>query len=201
VSALIDHSRKFIFIHTPRCAGSSITEALAPNLKQQGDNLDPLTGIQRLGRYHRTANDIAYENPKNFNEYFTFAFVRNPWSWVVSKYFYAQSRPKHRFHKPATELDFKTFVKFFMENDKRDLRHFICSKNGKILVDHVARFENINEEFEFLKSKIDGKVDFPQLNFSKANKTKFQSMYDIETRDLLAKHFKKDIALFGYSFE
>ncbi len=54
---------KCIFVHIPKSAGTSVKNALFPNTKGPG---------------HRMAMDYYLENPKKYEEYFVFAFVRNP---------------------------------------------------------------------------------------------------------------------------
>src|SRR5690606_20911543 len=57
---------------------------------------------------HITANDFRSQIPKSiFEEYFKFAFVRNPWDWQVSLYEYARQSPTH--HEHVLTNSFKNF--------------------------------------------------------------------------------------------
>ena len=74
-------SNKFVFIHIPKVAGSSIQKALAPH-------------VSRPTRKHRDkqySDHITLKQLKkraNVSHKFTFAFVRNPWGWAQSLYHY-----------------------------------------------------------------------------------------------------------------
>ena len=63
---------KAIFVHIPKAAGTSIALSIFGELP-----------------YHYKAIDyIVFFGRKTFNQYFKFAFVRNPWDRVYSAYTY-----------------------------------------------------------------------------------------------------------------
>jgi hypothetical protein len=200
MSSFIDHEKKFIFVHTPRCAGSSITTALAPGLPEWSGAIDMEASQARLGRYHWPAFEIATRAPNFFKDYFTFAFVRNPWSRIASVYFYARSRAHHPFHQAATTLEFADFVRAHVKKEKRDMSFFVCSKKGKVIVDHVAIFENFANELAALSAKLGVPNEIPVINASKSKNVPYQSLYTPETHDLIALRYEQDIKTFGFEF-
>ena len=71
---MISHKHKFIFIHIPRTGGTSIESQFNYN----GD-LD--------GKKHWRLNDFKNDLTNNqFNGYFKFSFIRNPWDITISKF-------------------------------------------------------------------------------------------------------------------
>jgi hypothetical protein len=97
-SMIICTSRKFIFVHINKTAGTSITEALAPSL-QWNDIVLGATPIgqaldepfkDRFNLYkHSTARDIrAVVGADVWSEFTTFAVVRDPVDRTVSFYRY-----------------------------------------------------------------------------------------------------------------
>ena len=82
---IISHKHKFIFISIPKTAGRSIRNVLAPFSDIIGtcsfnNKFDPL-------RHHTLSKELKIEFDKqkyNWDDYFKFSFVRNPWDRVVS---------------------------------------------------------------------------------------------------------------------
>ena len=74
---MINHQYKCIFIHIPRCAGSFIELAID---KRDWWNVDYKKHLSVV-----SAKELYKEY---WDDYFKFAFIRNPWSLEVSWYFW-----------------------------------------------------------------------------------------------------------------
>ena len=69
------------------------------------------------------------------------------------------------------------------------------SDNGVIIIDHVLRFENLNEEaLEYFN------VELKKHNASK-NRPRYQDVYDDKTRKMVKKIFEEDLDIFKYTYE
>lgn len=225
-------SRKYqcIFVHIPKTAGQSIEsfflklhgltwEERAPLLLRQ--NEDPTRGPERLA--HLTACEyleFAHVSIEEFQEYFKFAFVRNPWSRLVSEYRY-----RSIYHK----LNFKEFLTRGLPQRCKfsDLyRHiqpqceFVFDENGKPLVDFVGRFEDLQRDFDTVCARLSIQSSvLPVRNhspkkvasswrginwlLSKADPQApehYSSYYDQEMKELVGEMYAEDIHAFGYSF-
>jgi hypothetical protein len=75
----------------------------------------------------------------------------------------------------------------------------LCNENGEMMVDFIGRFENLADDFAYVCNYLNLQATMPFLN--KSQHRSYQSYYNDNTRDLIAEHCQKDIALFGYEFE
>ena len=184
-----------IFIHITKTAGTSVAKGLFGYLP-----------------YHYTAIDyrVIYGR-KEFNTYFKFAFVRNPWDRLYSAYRYLKSggwnaEDKIWYESNIAEYDnFNDFVTKWLttSNINKHLHfmpqcHFICDSNDKILVDYLAYFETINDDFDRIANKLNIKAALKHHNANPAGS--YIHTYNDETRNIVANVYSKDIALFGYDF-
>lgn len=85
---LVSHSHKLVFVHIQKTGGQTVSKVLKENVSD----------ISRFRRKHEFAMH-AMEELEGWNEYFKFAFVRNPWDRLVSWYSMisnADAVPAHR---------------------------------------------------------------------------------------------------------
>lgn len=212
---LLSHSHKFLFIHIPKTAGSSITSALAPYcehpeqhwynrmLRGIGINVNWYGPLKvRNPRKHTTFKQAEQIYSKAMvNSYFKFAFVRNPWDLMVSYYHYIKSRKNHHRSRHVNQLkSFKSYLHYEIDRGKVSQSKFICDQHDNMLVDFVGQFENLTEDF----LKICTSVGLAGVRLEHKNKSArghYQEYYDLETRELVARHWERDIDLFKYSFD
>ena len=217
---LISHDRCFIFFHVAKVAGLSLREALNPYtiepekfkirrpIKFVDGKINPLYVIWDSTLTHATALNTQKElGDLIFQSYFKFAFVRNPWDWQVSMYHFILKETAHIHHQRVKAMSgFNEYVRWMLDEKKpfargatRFQKDMLCNEKGEIIVDFVGRFENLADDFAYICQCLGFQSTMPYLNKSKHSS--YQSYYDKETRDLIAEHFKDDVALFGYDFE
>ena len=159
---LISHKKKFIFVHVPKTAGSSLTSALQSFCHQPKDEainrLLSKIGVNtnwfgpylnaKYGRKHTTAQQIKLIYPAEvFNDYYKFAFVRNPWDTMVSYYHFLHSNPDcHRNQKVKSLDGFKQYLEYEIKRDKYHQTRYLTDNNGELLVDYIGRFESLNDD-------------------------------------------------------
>lgn len=78
---------------------------------------------------------------------------------------------------------------------------WILDENGKLMVDWVGRFENLNQDHKKVMKKI-GIENPPKLSHSRKsrNDRNYKKYYDEETKRIVDEIYKKDIEMFGYKF-
>lgn len=216
---ILSHSKKFVFIHIYKNAGTSIQVALKKwNSLQDNFVLRGLRKIAKLEIYglgymsrlkmidslktsHTNIRDLEKYLPENLlQSYFKFAFVRNPWSWQVSLYEYAQLNTKHFQHKLICNLsNFKDYIRWRVENDANFQTDFIFNDQGHLGVNYLGRFEELEKDFEYCCNYLNIKVTLPKKNVSV--KKDYRYYYDDKTAEIVAQVFKRDIENFGYDFD
>ena len=185
---MIDHNNKFIFIHINKCGGNTIDEHFTE--KFQG---------------HTKAFEYKKLNPNEFDNYFKFTFVRNPWDRVVAFYHY-QLKRKWDYYPFDETLSFKKFVKNWLIQmpkqtplNTNPCYDWISDKDDNLLVDFIVRFENLQADFNTICDKIG--IDRQKLPHKNKSKHKhYTEYYDDETRKIVGEKYAKDIEYFGYEF-
>lgn len=215
MATLISRQRKFIFIHIYKVAGTSVNDALERyeehyRLKKavrffwrftflQANGLREAFGLEN--KYplldHAHAVDIKPLVP-DFDDYFKFAFVRNPWDWQVSLYHYAKQRWYVPTHKLAAGMDFQAYVEWHCNGHHRLQKDFLVDEDDKLLVDYVGKLENIDADFAHICEEIGIQNTLRHLN--KSERTDYRSYYNDYTRSLVADTYRGDIELFDYFF-
>lgn len=208
----ISHKYKCIFVHIPKAAGESIEYALdiandstdrnIENRKIMYGLIDPSSidlknhGFLSPVLQHLTIKDLKIILPTDiFNQYFKFAFVRNPWDRILSFYLFTK--------KTIIQYSKHSFIQFLNELNpflNQEQHVYIVDKNGETMVDFIGRFENLDKDFKIVCEKSNNL----QLKLLIRNTTKhkhYSYYYTDETRQLVADLFKTDIEMFGYKFE
>lgn len=232
---------KSVFVHLPKNAGQSIEQVFLDlhgldwekrEVLLMRHNTDPEKGPPRLAHLQaRQYVDCGHMTPQQWNDYFSFTFVRNPWQRVVSfyKYFTFDQR-----------CDFNYFVEaIFAPAMFKHIRWFVgpqtdflCDKKGWVMVDFVGRYENLQQDFDKISQQLGLSIrPLPWLNKSGSERgqfmaqelvyvvqqvcqalglvnqrvqpvfDKYQDYYNGVTRDRIATLYARDIGLFNYSFE
>ena len=214
---IISHRHKFIFIHIPKCAGSTISYSLLNNLyfelPRKDDwifkDLSPKTAevfkehsdqgnsfaLNQHSRYNHVKKYLL-KNNLNINEYFTFSFVKNPWNKCVSMYNYGlrmQKTTNADWTKKFKNLTFKNFLQHPHGNQIDWISDQLTEglHNYKISVDFVGKSERLQQDYDIICNKI---------GIQKQKLPHRTEYYDEETKQIVAKKYAKDIKYFGYKF-
>lgn len=197
---MISHDLKCIFIHIPRCAGTSVEQWLVGQ---------DYWGVDS-SRKHLIASQARSAYREYWEEYFKFAIVRNPFDRILSclkyqSYFGLEVDSEgnisfdnyhQRFGEDAIiEFDWR----FHTRQDLQGLqarRGFIY---GNILdegLDFIAHFETLQADMDFVRDRLGVATSFSHhAEKSPRNRKRTLSEKDVaHIRDL----YQGDFALFGY---
>jgi hypothetical protein len=216
---LISYSKKFIFFHISKVAGLSIREALDPYAVKPdkfkinrppeiiNNKPNPLYEIWEFVLLHAKASDAIKELPEEeYQTFFKFAFVRNPWDWQVSMYHFILKETTHIRHNLVKSMkSFDEYLEWVVNTKKpfprgtTKLQHeVITDKNGDLIIDYVGKFESLTDDFNHICKVLDINTSLPHIN--RTSHKDYQTYYNSFSKKLVSEHFKEDIELFGYSF-
>ena len=228
---MINHEHKFIFIHIPKNAGTSIGKAL-----------NRQCGISELYESYRIHSDKFDE--KIWEEYFVFSFVRNPFARMWSQYIYRNwLYQKYPFNEILVdnlerifdiEMEQKESDRYYYgpgasrKNKIKDRENIIAFFSEKIhcatqtdflkgmysdgvdkrpYIDYVGRVETLQTDFDFICDKIGiDKIKLPRENPSIGGAVhtsidNYLDAYDENTIKSVAKKCSDDIKNYKYYFE
>ena len=205
---MINEKNKFIFIHIPKCGGTSI-EFL---LKNDSRMINGWSEKNKVFIQHCTILQLKQLYNIKLDNYFSFTFCRNPWDKAVSDYksWFKSTCPFRDIVKDTTLKDYLLCRNGYerinhLENSLGRGDHFrsqyeyIIDEHRKPIIDYVGKFETYQADFNTVCDKIGiPKQKLPHKN--KTNHKHYTEYYDEETREIVAERYAKDIEYFGYKF-
>ncbi len=211
---IVSREHRFIFVHIFRTAGRSFTKAL----KQFGQEEIP----GQTHRHHTALEIRDLVGREIWEESLSFAVIRDPWERLLSQYLYHRQtvrefRARHG-QKPTKVArrtqrrmrrfrDFDAFIKWCAIREAVDewTRHkltqsdFLFDESGTLLVDHILRFETLNEDMRSLERKLGLEIDLPHINYQPHRH--YSEYYTDETREMVADICRHEIEEFGYTWQ
>jgi len=197
---IISYKYNFIFVKTRKTAGSSIEKYLFSYL---GDN-DICTGSVRdntacLNTYEKDGHIPSYKIQKKYNvewnRFYKWAVIRNPFDCLVSFYY---------FHKKIIkDVTTCTFEEFIMTHNLKKFNDYnlITNKQGNITLDSIIKYENLHQTLienkhipynnELLRTFVKGGI---------REETGYKHLYDNKMITKVEKEFHPILEKFNYSF-
>ena len=171
---IISDSHKFIFLHPQRTGGSSIEWALAPYSKYvvmvgnhtawgtttnqfQSTTMNEAKALIAQGKLkefekHWGVKEVQKRFPNIFENYLKFAIVRNPWDRAVSLW-------STKLRKDKLPIIKENYINLNLQelesigSHGRGCSHY-THINGKLAVDFIIRYENIEKDFAKVCEKL-----------------------------------------------
>jgi hypothetical protein len=190
---------KCIFVHVPKTAGISIAQCLFGN---SGPGHIPLSTYR-----------LIY-SPHDYDSYFKFAFVRNPWDRLVSAFHYLKAGGMNSADQAFANRhlirfeSFESFVVNWVNPHNIQLYchfqpqlHFISLDGRLPQLDFIGYFETLAVDFDFVRKTLGVAEELPSLNKSDGQKRDYRSQYTERSRRIVAQVYADDIATLGYAFD
>jgi len=212
---VISHKYKFLCINIPKTA-SGTKENILRNYadiitNDKGTALMYLPScmpydffIKAKNPRHTTAK-IAYQEflarGWNWNKYFKFALVRNPFDRYLS-YFRMICMQKN---KTMTAIDFKEWLLLAFKEEPAIIQsEYYTDKNGKIILDYISEYEKLDEELGFISSKLGiplGPIQNPESVPKGGRNYNHLEYYDDQLHKLVMQKEKDVMQLKGYKIK
>lgn len=185
-----------IFVHIPKAAGISVSRALFG-----------------CGVGHKSIYEYREIFGSDFDRYFKFTVVRNPFSRVVSAYEFLKrgghpawpSCKRYRDDVLSRYDGFESFVLEELERAAVEQNHFrpqwkYLKLGGELSVDYVARFETLQEDFDTICERLGVNRKLPHKNKTGDRRPPLASYYkNAHVADTVRTLYAKDFSLLDYS--
>lgn len=188
-----------IFVHIPKCAGISVGNSLFGHTP--GSHMSVLTF------------QLIYSK-EEYDRYFKFTFIRNPWDRLVSAFHFLKrgglTLEDRQWAKEnlAPFPDFDTFVREWVTPQSvltwqhfKPQTRFICNARDEVQVDFVGRLERIEEDYAAIARRLGVQDNLQYLNRSSKKPRDYRAFYTAETKAIVAAAYRRDIELLGYDFD
>ena len=191
-----------VFVHTPRCAGSSMKKAVS----------DALT------HSHFSAGDYRLLlGRERFAGCFKFGFVRNPWDRLVSSFFHLKRGGDHANDKAWADRHlarydhFDAFVTEWVSpaNVFSDVWHFVpmtrflcLPGHARPALDFLGRYETLAEDFAIVAARLGLGLGatLECVNAAPRDRSNYRDYYTPKTRRIVERVYQSDIRAFEYEF-
>lgn len=219
---MISDTYKTVFIHNPKCAGTSIKSALMANPD----------GHWKYGDWHYTITQLK-KIPLTHNDYHKFAVVRNPYDRFVSAFTYNIEKVcvPEDYHWVSYPLSYKVLSSYIIRGDRwsnrlsgsdliSSFRAFVKSPDFAHIHDkgwpvhmkpqsHFFKYEDLDTVCFFedlmgpdcgiprVEEKTGLVMTMPYTNMSAH--PDYWEFYDVECMDLVKKMYFQDFKEFGYN--
>ena len=190
-----------IFIHVPKCAGTSVKSALRAygcqllRLDDQPD--DVRSGFYKLGT---AARMLRHLDPAFWQRSLKFAVCRNPYDRLVSGWHFVRARARVAVPFDYFVRHLSTYRGYFVDWHcvMPQYQHLLI--DGVPAVDHVCRFEHLDADFALVRARLDRpELALPHLN--PTTHAPYRSHYTRELQDRVFAHFAVDFEYFGYDYD
>lgn len=206
---IISRLHRFIFVAVPKTGTHSVRRALREHLgdedlEQVGlfvEKKFPMPELAKMRHGHIALRQVQpFLEPEDFQSYFKFGFVRNPFDRFVS-YCAFMTRDQDIFERePRRVMHHLLFDAPPHDHILFQPQHqYLVGADGGLISDYVGRIEQMQHGYD----EICHRLGIPSRQLDKVNSSRrgnYRDYYDQELIDGVAKLYARDLDLFGYDF-
>jgi hypothetical protein len=198
----IYHKYKAIFIHIPKSAGTFIHEKVFKESSRMSKEI--LFGWDRSQPLNHASYNKVCELTKNlYLDYYTFAFVRNPYDRLVSEFFYNINNYGRDFVKFCMNLNKMKTLNGHTKIHLMSQYEFVSiTQDENIVINphiNIFKFEKFEQDMKQIINYlgINEKIDF-ETKVNKKGHEHFTHYYTDELIKKVNEFFSLDFTLFDY---
>lgn len=212
---IINHDLRFIFLHVPKTAGTSVTAWLSAytgwndielGATHYGEQIQPIYGQRFKLHKHSPASQVSrIVGQEIWANYYKFAIVRHPLDRLVSAFHFYQEW-QHPGVAPAKECkDLGEFLNSaYFDQDRRNCTRATGSQAQFLEtpeaepVNKICRFESLAGDMAEVAEQL--QIDPPQLPYSnRSSRGAYLDYFTPELRILAEGLYANDFLAFGYA--
>ena len=197
----INHDKKFVYLAISKTGTYSVHNFFGYN-----------SGHPVPAEHHMGVRTLLEKYPVS-KDYFKFAFVRNPWSKLVSTYMDFTLRRKNQYsefviHDKPLLSEFENFEDFCLRlKDSVWIKDIffipqidlVTTEEG-IPINFIGKFENMNNDFKVVCNKLNlGYRPLTHANKGLYNKD-YRTYYSNKAKLAIEELYRDDIEIFNYEF-
>jgi hypothetical protein len=205
---IISAQHRFIFVAIPKTGTHAVRQALREHMGPQDmeqvglfvNRKMPIPELAKIGHGHLSLQQVRpYFRPDDFDGFFKFAFVRNPFDRFIS-YCAFMTREHGQFEKNPQGV-----MRHFIDNPQwqhilfQPQHSFVTDAGGQLLTDYLGRVEAMQQSYDVAAEKI-GIPSRPLERVNASKRRDYRDYYDQPLIDGVAKLYARDLELFGYEF-
>ena len=182
---------KFIYYAVPKTASRSIQDHLKNYGVRSRAGWNP-----NHDNYDQVKEKLGDEKSNN---YLKFSFFRNPWSMLISHYFFNRSQLNLPPHKKAVIEWLNTY------RGGDPYIPYIFDKDGDVILDFIGKMENINEYLKIICKKLNIPIPKEISHIGRQNikgRVHYKEYYeDPALRQKIKNIFSKSLSVLKYEFD
>ena len=206
---------KINFIRTMKSAGTTVQSILggyphqtyillSEEVYEHGKKTNSWAGTNIY--YNRAKTDLMSAPRFVSDSSWTFGFVRNPWDRMVSAWKWSTGG-KMSFRQFVTtdikDMDSKLLIvrPLHVMQIRQTQFKLLTDKNNDIgLLDHICKFENIDNEVKLIREKLGANTNQPVPHLRATSHKHYKEYYTDDLVDSVAKEYEIDIRTFKYEY-
>lgn len=200
------HDPPWLFVHIYRTGGNTVRRAF------RADGIP----TQEIGEGHCAAQDARWliADEGLWRALVKFAFIRNPYDWMLSLYSYIQRAKQHELHQTAKEIPFNEWLAYYFkevfnhntgklvgQNKHLSQTDFIRDADGGRLVTVFGPPAPLQFNFDLIRERLHlppRQLEWWNSSIGINRLSDWRSAYTDAGRDLVREYLAQDFKMFGF---